>query len=152
MIPALVRKFVEATEQAGRRGKVVVWGTGKPTRDYVYAGDVAEGLLKAGETYNKPELMNLSAGVETSVREVVEALVDITGFDGEIEWDTSRPDGQARRMFDVSKAKEELGFECRTSLREGLAKTVEWYRRNRHEARNVMTFESGTEILPDARN
>ena len=138
VIPALVRKFVEAAD----RRKVEVWGTGKPTRDYVYAGDVASGLLRAVETYDRSELVNLSSGTETSIGEVVESLTDITGFNGEIVWDTSRPDGQARRLFDVSKAKRELGFECRTTLKEGLRRTVEWYRTHRREARNVMTFDS----------
>ncbi len=140
VIPALVRKFVEAT--ADGHEQVEVWGSGKPTRDYVYAGDVAEGILRAGEVYDQPALVNLSAGREHSVREVVKELTEITGFGGEIAWDTSRPDGQARRMFDVSKAKDELGFECATGLRAGLEQTVEWYRANRHQARNVMAFGS----------
>jgi GDP-L-fucose synthase len=138
VIPALVRKFVEATEDG--KPSVEVWGSGKPTRDYCYAGDVAEGILRAGEVYDEPALVNLSAGREHSVREVVKELTEITGFGGEIAWDASRPDGQARRMFDVSKAKDEMGFECATGLREGLEKTVEWYRANRQEARNVMAF------------
>ncbi|MBM4430820.1 MAG: GDP-L-fucose synthase [Chloroflexi bacterium] len=136
VIPALVRKFVEAVDNG--HAQVVVWGTGKPTRDFVYAGDVAECILRAAEVYNLPELVNLSSGRETSVREVVETLVEITGFDGEIVWDTSRPDGQARRVFDMSKAKRELGFEARTSLREGLQRTVKWYQVNRAQARNVV--------------
>jgi GDP-L-fucose synthase len=138
VIPALVRKFVEAVDSGHKQ--VVVWGTGKPTRDFVYAGDVAEGILRAAEVYDRPELVNLSSGKETSIREVVETLVEITGFDGEIVWDTSRPDGQARRCFDVGKAKREIGFEARTSLREGLQRTVEWYRTHRNEARKEMTF------------
>ena len=146
VIPALVRKFVEATSDedqlpsASSDRKVVVWGSGRPTRDYVYAGDVADGLLQAGEAYDESALVNLASGVETSVRDVVDTLTEITGFDGEIVWDASRPDGQARRVFDVSKAKQEMGFECRTSLREGLSRTVDWYRNHRHEARNVMAF------------
>ena len=139
VIPALVRKFVEATAGDGEN-KVEVWGSGKPTRDYVYAGDVAEGILKAGEVYEETALVNLSAGREASIIEVVDLLIEITNFDGEIVWDRSRPDGQARRMFDVSKAKEEMGFECSTSLRDGLQKTVDWYRANRNEARNVMAL------------
>jgi len=126
VIPALVRKFVEAVDNGERQ--VVVWGTGKPTRDFVYAGDVAEGILRAAEVYDQPELVNLSSGRDTSIREIVEMLAEITGFTGEIIWDTSRPDGQARRLFDVSKARKDLGFEARTGLREGLERTVEWYR------------------------
>jgi GDP-L-fucose synthase len=117
-----------------------VWGIGKPTRDFVYAGDVAEGILRAAEVYDRPELVNLSSGTETSIREVVEILVEVTGFDGDIVWDTSRPDGQARRVFDVSKARRELGFWARMGLREGLRQTAEWYRANRAGARNVMSF------------
>jgi len=139
VIPALVRKFVEATTEGGP-DKVEVWGSGKPTRDYVYAGDVAEGILRAGEVYDEPALVNLSAGKETSILEVVDMLQQVTGFDGEIVWDRNRPDGQARRMFDVSKAKKEMGFECTTSLRDGLQKTADWYRENRAEARNVMAL------------
>jgi GDP-L-fucose synthase len=138
VIPALVRKFVEAVEDGHKQ--VVVWGTGKPTRDFVYAGDVAEGILRAAEVYNRPELVNLSSGKEANIREVVETLAQITGFDGEIVWDSSRPDGQARRLFDISKARRELGFEARTNLREGLRFTAEWYRIHRSEARNVMVF------------
>lgn len=138
VIPALVRKFVDAVEDGG--DQVVVWGTGRPTRDFVYAGDVAEGVLRAAEVYHRPELVNISSATETSIREVVQALVEITGFGGRILWDTSRPDGQLRRLFDVSKAKREMGFECRTNLRQGLQKTVEWYRTHRHEARTVVAY------------
>ena len=141
VVPGLVRKFVEATAEGGSN-KVEVWGTGKPTRDFVYAGDVAEGILAAAEHYDEPGLVNLSSGREYSIKEVVDSLAEITGFDGELVWDRDRPDGQARRMFDVSKAKREMGFECRTSLRDGLQKTVDWYRAHRHEARNVLTFRS----------
>lgn len=126
VIPALVRKFAEAADQG--RGEVEVWGTGKPTRDFVYAGDVAEGLVRAAEVYDRSQLVNLTAGRETSIREVVDELVQITGFDGKIEWDRSRPDGQARRVFDVSRASRELGFEARTTLHSGLTHTLEWYR------------------------
>ena len=139
VVPGLVRKFVEASDANGG-GRVEVWGSGKPTRDFVYAGDVAEGILRAGEVYDEPALVNLSSGVEHSIREVVDTLAEITGFQGEIAWDTSRPDGQARRLFDVSKAEQEMGFACRTSLADGLRRTVDWYTEHRHEARNVMAF------------
>lgn len=133
VIPALVRKFVDAVERGDKQ--VVVWGSGKPSRDFVYAGDVARGMLLAAEKYDEPELVNLSSGVETSIREVVDLLVELTGFNGQVVWDTSRPDGQLHRCFDVSKAKTELGFETRVSLREGLRLTVEWYQKNRAVAR-----------------
>ncbi|MGA9565871.1 MAG: GDP-L-fucose synthase [Candidatus Korobacteraceae bacterium] len=135
VIPALVRKFVEATSN-GEHGKVEVWGSGKPTRDFVYAGDVAEGMLRAAEEYESGELVNLSSGREHSIREVVERLVEITGHHGEVDWQTSRPEGQSRRMFDISKAQNELGYDAKTSLRDGLKITVDWYRANRASARN----------------
>lgn len=134
VIPALVRKFVEAADD--RLPRVTVWGSGKPTRDFVYAGDVAEGLLRAAEKYDRPSLVNLSSSTETSIRQVVEALQQLTGFRGEVVWDTARPDGQARRVFDVSQAERELGWRARTSLEVGLRKTVDWYRANRATARN----------------
>jgi GDP-L-fucose synthase len=130
VIPALVRKFVDAIEN--RSPAVEVWGSGKPTRDFVYAGDVAEGMVRATETYDKSEIVNISSGVETSIREVVEHLRNITGFSGEIVWNTSRPDGQLRRCFDVSKARRELGFEASTDIHTGLQRTVRWYRDNIH--------------------
>jgi GDP-L-fucose synthase len=128
VIPALVRKFVEALEK--KAPALEVWGTGNPTRDFAYAGDVADGMIKATETYHKSEIINISSGVETSIRQVVEHLGDIAGFSGEVIWNTSRPDGQLRRCFDVSKAKRELGFEASTDIRTGLERTVKWYRAN----------------------
>jgi GDP-L-fucose synthase len=101
---------------------------------------VAEGILRAAEVYERPELVSLSSGTETSILEVVETLTEITEFDGEVVWDTSRPDGQARRCFDVSKTRRELGFQARIDLKEGLRQTVEWYRANKTGARNVMSF------------
>jgi GDP-L-fucose synthase len=130
VIPALVRKFVEATDRGD--DEVVVWGTGKPTRDFVYAGDVAKFMLKALEVYDHSTLANISSGVESSIRQVTEILAEVTGFEGEVMWDTSRPDGQVRRVFDMTRAKEELAFEPETTLREGLQRTVEWYRQNQH--------------------
>ena len=139
VIPALVRKFVEATAAgSGKTEKVVVWGSGKPTRDFVYAGDVAEGMLQAADAYDSAQLVNLSSGREHAVREVVDALTQITGFKGEVVWDTSKPEGQSRRLFDVGKAKRDLGFEAKTSLYEGLKITADWYRQHRGEARNLV--------------
>lgn len=135
VIPALVRKFIEAVDDG--LPTVTVWGSGKPTRDFVYGGDVADGILRAAEVYAQSELVNLSSGTDTSIREVVELLVDMTGFAGKLVWDTARPDGQAERRFDVSKAQRDLHWTARTSLREGLQRTVDWYRANRRTARNV---------------
>jgi GDP-L-fucose synthase len=135
VIPALVRKFVDATSN-GSHGKVEVWGSGTPTRDFVYAGDVAEGMLRAAEVYDSAELVNLSSGREHSICEVVDTLAAITGFQGQVDWQASRPEGQSRRRFDISKAQTDLGYEARTSLRDGLMTTVDWYRANRNTARN----------------
>jgi len=135
VVPALVRKFVDAQER--REKRVVVWGTGRPSRDFVYASDVARGLLLACERYKGPELVNISSGVETTVAELVATLVSITGFEGEVVWDESRPDGQARRCFDMSKAERDLGFRPAVGLREGLERTVDWYRANKVAARLV---------------
>lgn len=133
--PALVRKFVEAVDK--RHTAVAIWGSGNPTRDFVYAGDVAEGMLRAAEVYDRAELVNLSTGTAVSIRELVETLRQITGFAGQITWDATRPDGQAARRFDVSKAQRELQWCPRTSLRAGLELTVSWYRANRDAARNA---------------
>ncbi len=139
VIPALVRKFVEATSTGdGKDQKVAIWGSGKPTRDFVYAGDVAEGMLQAADGYDRAELVNLSSGREHSVREVVDALTEITGFKGEVVWDTSKPEGQSRRKFDIGKAERQIGYVARTSLQEGLKVTVDWYRANRDQARNLV--------------
>jgi GDP-L-fucose synthase len=138
VVPAMVRKFVEAAENNVE--SVEVWGSGKPTRDFIYAGDVAEGIILAAEKVTAPTVINLSSGSETSVRELIDTLVEVTGFKGELKWNTSRPDGQSRRVFDVSRAKSELGWTARTSLREGLTKTVEWYRANQKTARNTMAY------------
>lgn len=128
VIPALVRKFVEA--KLNNAAAVEIWGTGKPSRDFVYAGDVARGMLAAVEIYEKNEVVNLSSGVETRIREVVELLQAITGYSGEITWNSNRPDGQLRRCFDMGKAKHDLGFEAQTDIRQGLKQTVDWYRKN----------------------
>ncbi len=133
VVPALVRKFVDATEE--RAPEVVVWGSGRPTRDFVYARDVADGILLAAERYDRPELVNLSSGIETSILEVVELIRRRTGYRGKVVWNRTHPDGQLRRCFDISKARRDLGFEPRTSLKDGLAQTIDWYRSNRSVAR-----------------
>ena len=129
VLPALIRKFVEAAAMDHGKGQtVVVWGSGKPARDFVYVGDVAGGMVRAAEVYDRAELVNLSSGQEYTIRETVEALVEITGFEGKITWDVSKPEGQEHRMFDTSKAEHDLGFHTRTSLREGVKLTVESFR------------------------
>ncbi len=128
VVPALVRKFVEAVEYG--QHAVELWGSGAPTRDFVYAGDVAEGMIRATEVYNRSEIVNLSSGTETSIRELAEHLRAVTGFSGDIVWNTSRPDGQVRRCFDISKARREFGYEAKCDVRTGVEKTVRWYRAN----------------------
>jgi len=142
VVPALVRKFVEATDEARNAQDaspaVTVWGSGRPTRDFVYAGDVADGMVRAAEVYDAPALVNLSSGTETVIREVVETIAEISGFAGNIVWDKDRPDGQARRVMDISKARQDLAFEPRTSLRDGLRKTIDWYRATHSSTRPAM--------------
>jgi GDP-L-fucose synthase len=139
VIPALVRKFVEAADDD--RPFVEVWGAGKATRDFCYAGDVAEGMIRMAEQIDEPVLLNMSCGAESSIRNVVDALTEITGFTGKVQWLAGKPEGQARRLFDMSKTKSLLGFCCNTSLYDGLQQTVDWYRANRTTARNLVATE-----------
>ena len=122
VIPALIRKMVEGTDE------VVLWGDGSPTREFLYVEDCADGLVRAAELYDGPEPVNLGTGVETSIRELAETIAELTGFSGEIRWDTSMPNGQPRRSLDASKAEALFGFRAETPLREGLEQTVAWYR------------------------
>jgi len=128
VIPALIKKCFDAIKE--KKDELVVWGTGKPTREFLYARDCAEGLIMATKTYNKPEPVNLGAGFEISIKNLVKLITKLTGFKGKIVWDTSKPDGQPRRMLDTSKAKKEFGFTAKTEFREGLKKTIDWYRNN----------------------
>lgn len=106
---------------------ITVWGTGKPTREFLYVEDAAEGILLATEKYNKPDPVNLGTSFEISIKDLVELIVKLTGFKGEIIWDTSKPDGQPRRMLDTSKAEREFGFQAKTTFEDGLKKTIDWY-------------------------
>jgi GDP-L-fucose synthase len=125
VIPALIRKLTEGDRE------VVLWGDGSPTREFLYVDDCAEGFALAAERYDDPEPVNLGTGVETSIRDLAETIADLTGFDGEIVWDTSMPNGQPRRSLDASRAAERFGFRAHTSLRDGLERTVAWYRETR---------------------
>lgn len=129
VIPALIRKFTDAVEN--NKKEVWVWGTGEASREFLYVEDAAEGILLATERYNEPEPVNIGAGFEIKIKNLVELIAELTGFKGEIRWDTSKPDGQPRRCLDVSKAKEEFGFEARVDFRAGLEKTIEWYIKHR---------------------
>jgi GDP-L-fucose synthase len=122
VIPALIRKMIESP------GEVVLWGDGTPTREFLFVDDCVEGLALAAERYDGDEPVNLGTGVETSIRELAETIGDVTGFEGEIVWDASMPNGQPRRRLDASRAEELFGFRARTTLREGIERTVAWYR------------------------
>jgi GDP-L-fucose synthase len=129
VIPALIRKCVEARERGER--KVVVWGTGTASREFLHARDAAEGILAAAERYDKSEAVNLGAGFEIQIRELVPLVARLCRFQGEIVWDPSKPDGQPRRMLDTSRALRELGWKARIGFEDGLRETVEWFEKNR---------------------
>lgn len=129
VIPALIKKCVDAMEVS--TDKITVWGTGEPTREYLYVEDAAEGIVLATEKYNKPEPVNLGSGFEISIKHLAGLIAELTGFKGQLVWDISKPDGQPRRLFDTSKAEKEFGFRARTSFKEGLRKTIEWYKGQR---------------------
>ncbi|MBT9132720.1 MAG: GDP-L-fucose synthase [candidate division WS2 bacterium] len=126
VIPALIKKCVDALETG--EDKIVIWGTGQASREFLYVEDAAEGIVLATERYDKPEALNIGAGFEIKIKDLVSLIAELTGFQGGIEWDTTKPDGQPRRCLDVSKAEEELGFKAKTDFREGLKKTIEWYK------------------------
>jgi GDP-L-fucose synthase len=131
VIPALIRKCVDAMSQPQPSNlpprTITIWGTGRATREFLYVEDAAEGILLATEKYDNPDPVNLGAGFEISVKDLLDLIVRLTGFKGEIFWDSSKPDGQPRRMLDISKAKKEFGFSSKRSLEEGLSKTIDWY-------------------------
>ncbi|MBW7957429.1 MAG: GDP-L-fucose synthase [Deltaproteobacteria bacterium] len=126
VIPALIKKCLDAIEAGAP--SITVWGTGRATREFLYAEDAAEGIALATEKYEKPEPVNLGAGFEISIRELVQLIAKLTGFKGEIIWDATKPDGQPRRCLDVTRAEKEFGFRAGTGFEEGLRNTIEWYR------------------------
>jgi len=128
VIPALIRKFVEAKKNNEK--EVIVWGTGKASREFLYVEDAAEGIMKAVEKYNKGEPVNLGAGFEITIKDLADLIKKLTGYDGNITWDTTKPDGQPRRMLDVTRAKREFGFTASTSFEKGLQETIDWYKEN----------------------
>ena len=153
VIPALIKKIVDAmggketalqrlNEQIGPNkpnkpdkpnepdNALVVWGTGKASREFLYVEDAAEGIILAAERYNKPDPVNLGAGFEITIKDLVGLITKLTGFRGEITWDSTKPDGQPRRNLDTSKAEKEFGFKAKTSFEEGLKKTITWYFQN----------------------
>ncbi|MGZ6988023.1 MAG: GDP-L-fucose synthase family protein [Thermoanaerobaculia bacterium] len=126
VIPAMIRKFLEAHESGAR--EVVLWGDGTPTREFLYVEDAAEGILAAAERYDGAAPVNLGSGEEISIRDLASLVARETGYQGEIRWDTSRPNGQPRRKLDVTRAERLFGWRSRVSLPEGLRRTIDWYR------------------------
>jgi GDP-L-fucose synthase len=126
VIPALIKKCVDAV--ASKEREITVWGTGKATREFFYVEDAAEAIILAMEKYNKSDPVNIGAGFEISIRDLVGLIMELTGFKGRVIWDETKPDGQPRRMLDTTRAYHEFGFKARTDFRVGLAKTIEWYK------------------------
>ena len=133
VIPALIKKCVDAIDSGA--DYIDCWGTGSASREFIYVADAAEGILLATEHYNGPEPVNIGAGFEITIKELAEKIVELTGFTGEIRWDSSKPDGQPRRRLDVSKANKYFGFKAKTPFDEGLKATVNWYRKHKNEYR-----------------
>jgi GDP-L-fucose synthase len=127
VIPALIKKCVDAMAQGDK--EIVVWGTGAATREFFYVEDAAEAICLATERYDKSEPVNIGAGFEISIRDLVGLIVELTGFRGRVVWDATKPDGQPRRMLDTGRALREFGFRAGTDFREGLGKTIAWYRK-----------------------
>jgi GDP-L-fucose synthase len=125
VIPALIKKFYEA--KINNIPEVIVWGTGKATREFLYVEDCAEAIVFATEKYNKPDPVNIGSGFEISIKELVEKIKIIIGYKGEVIWDRSKPDGQPRRCLDITKAKKEFGFKAKVDFSQGLSSTIEWY-------------------------
>jgi GDP-L-fucose synthase len=125
VLPALIKKVYDAKQE--KKPYVEVWGTGRATREFLYAEDAAEGVVRATEIYEKPDPVNLGSGLEISIKNLLELICRIMDYHGEIRWDTTKPDGQPRRMLDVSRAEREFGFRAKTNFEEGLRKTIDWY-------------------------
>jgi GDP-L-fucose synthase len=132
VIPALIRKCLEAQDRGEKQ--VILWGDGSPTREFLYVEDAAEGILLAAERYNGSEPVNLGSGMEIRIKDLAEMISRLTGFDGELIWDTTKPNGQPRRVLDTSLAEQYFGFRAQTPFEEGLRRTIEWYRDHRHRA------------------
>lgn len=126
VIPALIKKCLDAIKNKDK--EIVIWGTGKATREFLYVDDASEGIILAAEKYNKSDPINLGSGFEISIKDLVLVIAGLTGFKGKITWDVSKPDGQPRRALDTSKALTEFGFKATTNFQEGLKKTIDWYK------------------------
>jgi len=129
VVPALIHKFIIAKET--NAPEVVVWGSGKPVRDFVYVTDVCKAILLAAEIYNGADLINISSGTVVSIKELTETIAELASYSGKISWDTTKPDGQMMKGYDVTRMRQLLAYECRTSLRDGLRTTINWALANR---------------------
>jgi len=129
VIPALVRKCIESQERGEK--EVILWGDGSPTREFIYAGDAADGILAATEFYNGSEPVNIGSGQEISIKDLAGLIARLTGFEGKLVWDTNKPNGQPRRGLDTSRAAEYFGWRASVPFEEGLRQTIAWYRQNR---------------------
>ena len=129
VIPALIRKAVEAGERGDK--EMMVWGDGSPTREFLYVEDAADGIVTAAEKYNGDQPVNLGSGFEISIKDLVEMIIKMTGFEGQLVWQTDKPNGQPRRGLDVSRAKDYFGWSAQVPFEEGMRRTIEWYRNNR---------------------
>lgn len=129
VIPALIRKYIEAQERGDEQ--VELWGDGSPTREFLYAGDAANGILMAAERYNGSEPVNLGSGNEISIKDLAQHIARLSGYEGEIVWDTSKPNGQPRRALDTKRAEAYFGFTAQMPFEEGLRRTIEWYKESR---------------------
>ena len=133
VIPAIIRKCIEAQERGEK--EIVLWGDGSPTREFLYVEDAAEGILLAAERYDGPEPFNLGSGMEIRIKDLAELIARLTGFEGKIVWDTSKPNGQPRRALDTSRAERFFGFRAQMPFEEGLRRTIEWYKAHRAQGK-----------------
>ena len=134
VIPALIRKYLEAKEQGA--SEIIAWGDGSPTREFIYVEDAAEGITLATERYNSSEPVNIGSSFEISIKDLTETIARLTGFNGTIRWDTSKPNGQPRRKLDTTRAREAFGFEAKTDFEDGLKRTIDWYANERAHGRS----------------
>jgi GDP-L-fucose synthase len=128
VIPALIRKVYEAQQRGDKQ--LPVWGDGSPSREFLYSTDAARGIVMATQSYDEPDPVNLGTNHEVKIRDLVETLCELMGFEGEIVWETDQPNGQPRRCLDTQRAKEKFGFVAEVGFKEGLKNTIEWYRQH----------------------
>ena len=151
VIPAIIRKCVEAQNRG--EDKIVLWGTGDVSREFLYVEDAVRGILLAAEHYDKPDPVNLGSGQEISIRELTCLIRELTGFSGEIEWDSSKPNGQPRRCLDTTRAEREFGFKAEASLRSGLKETIAWYKKTLStQSALPELIRNGTQEMPPGRS